>query len=83
MTQKIIVSNLPSDVGVEEIRSLLTEAGAEQVGVTLNNEGDADLVTAVLVLADIDRAAADRIAARINGARYRDRTLAAYVPLFM
>ena len=47
-----------------------------------NNEGDANKVAAVLALDDVDRATADRIAQKINGTRYRERTLTAYAPLF-
>lgn len=83
MAQKIIVGNLPEDVTVEEITRVLAEAGVEQLDVTLNNEGDASKVTAILSLAEIDRVTADRIASRINGTRYRDRTLSAMVPLFL
>ncbi|MGB5834530.1 MAG: RNA-binding protein [Thiohalocapsa sp.] len=83
MSQKIIIGNLPPAVTVEEITKVLTDAGVEQLNVTLNNEGDASKVTAVLVLDDLDRPSADRIAGQINGTRYRDRTLSAFVPLFM
>ncbi len=83
MTQRILIGNLPPDITVEEIEQVARDGGAEAPSVTLNREGDADKVAAVLQLPNIDRAAADRIAASINGARYRDRTLSAYVPLFM
>ncbi len=82
MTQKILIGNLPADVTVEEITQVLTEAGVEQVNIRLNNEGDANKVAAVLALDDVDRATADRIAQKINGTRYRERTLTAYAPLF-
>jgi len=36
----------------------------------------------VLALDDVDRATVDRIAQKINGTRYRERTLTAYAPLF-
>jgi hypothetical protein len=82
MTQKILIGNLPADVTVEEITQVLTEAGVEDVNITLNNEGDASKVAAVLALGDADRATVDRIAQKINGTRYRERTLTAYAPLF-
>ncbi len=62
MTQKILIGNLPADVTVEEITKVLTEAGVEKVNITLNNEGDASKVAAVLALDDVDRATVDRIA---------------------
>lgn len=83
MSQKIMIGNLPQDVTVEEITRVLEDAGIERLQLTLNNEGDATRVTAVLDLADADRPTADRIATRINGTRYRERTLTAYVPLFL
>jgi len=83
MSQKILISNLPPDVGTEQIARVLTEAGVEHLDVTLNNQGNPDKVTAVLTMGDIDRATADRIAAQINGTLYQGRTLHAYVPLFM
>ncbi len=67
MTQKILIGNLPADVTVEEITQVLTEAGVQQVNITLNNEGDASKVAAVLALDDADRATVDRIAKKING----------------
>lgn len=82
MTQKILIGNLPADVTVEEITQVLAKAGIEQVKITLNNEGDASRVAAVLALEDTDRATADRVAQKINGVRYREHTLSAYVPLF-
>jgi hypothetical protein len=83
MSQKILISNLPPDVGTEQIARVLTEAGVEHLDVTLNNQGNPDKVTAVLTMGDIDRATADRIAAQINGTLYQGRTLHADVPLFM
>lgn len=82
MSQRIVISNLPPDVTAEEIEQVARNGGAEAPSVTLNREGNADKVAAVLELPSIDRVTADRIAARINGTRYRDRTLGAYVPLF-
>jgi histidyl-tRNA synthetase len=82
MTQRILIGNLPADVTVEEINQILTDAGVQQVDITLNNEGDADKVAAVLAMGNADRATVDRIAKQINGTRYRERTLSAYVPLF-
>jgi hypothetical protein len=82
MTQRILIGNLPADVTVEEITKVLTEAGIEDVTITLNNEGDASKVAAVLAMGNADRAVVDRIAQKINGTRYRERTLTAYAPLF-
>jgi hypothetical protein len=83
MSQRILIANLPPEVTVEEIEQVARDGGAEAPTVKLNREGDANKVAAVLELPNIDRATADKIASRINGTRYRDRTLQAYVPLFM
>lgn len=83
MSQRILIGNLPPDVTVEEIEQVARAGGAEAPRVRLNREGDAEKVAAVLELPNLDRAAADRIARRINGLRYRERTLTAYVPLFL
>lgn len=83
MSQRIIVGNLPPDITAEELDGVLKNAGVEHIAITLNNEGDKSKVAAVLAFEDIDRATADRVAARIHGMRYRDRTLSAYVPLFL
>jgi hypothetical protein len=81
MSQKIMIGNLPPGVTVEELAGILTDAGAENPKITLNDEGNADKVTAILTL-DLDRAAADKIVDRVRGRLFRGRTLTAYVPLF-
>lgn len=83
MAQKIIIGNLPQDITIEEISKVLVDAGVEQPDVKLNNEGDASKVTAILGFSDLDRLGAQRIAEQIGGTRFRDRTLSAYVPLFL
>ncbi len=83
MSQRILIGNLPPDVTVEELEQVAREAGAEAPRVTLSHEGDQDKVGAVLELPNLDRVAADKIANQINGSRYKDRALTAYVPLFM
>lgn len=83
MAQRILIGNLPPDVTVEEIEQVASEAGATAPTVKLNREGNSNKVTAVLELPNIERVAADKLAASINGRSYRDRTLSAYVPLFM
>jgi hypothetical protein len=81
MSQTIMIGNLPPDVTVEELAGILTDAGAENPDVTLNNEGNSDKVTAILGL-DLDRPAADKIVDALRGRFFRGRTLTAYVPLF-
>lgn len=82
MSHRLVIGNLPPEINEEEIKTLMTEAGAEEVEVSINREGDASRGAAVLILPGLDRAALDRIASKINGTQYRDRTLTAYVPLF-
>ena len=81
-SQKILIGNLPPDVTVEELSQILTEAGAENPQITLNNEGNADKVTAILLLPGLDRPAADRLVDGLRCHLFRGRTLNAYVPLF-
>ena len=82
MTLRILIGNLPPDITAAEIEQIARDGGAQAPHVTLNREGDPDKVAAVLELPALDRAGADRIASRINGSRFRERTLSAYVPLF-
>ena len=82
MSNRLLIGNLPPEVTEDEIKTLLAEAGAEGVEVSINREGDASKGTAVLVMPGLDRPALDRIANDINGMPFRGRTLSAYVPLF-
>jgi hypothetical protein len=83
MSQRVLIGNLSPAVTDEEIEQVARDGGAKALQVRLNREGDADKVAAVPELPNLDHAAADRIARRINGLRFRERTLTAYVPLFM
>lgn len=83
MSQRIMVGNLPPEISEEEIVSILEEMEATGITVTLNREGDAERVSAVIEFPNIDRITADRIAERINGSEFHERFLTAYVPLFM
>jgi hypothetical protein len=78
----ILVSNLPADVSEERLQEVFAKAGLNAT-IKLNREGDASKVTAVVESPDMDRPAADRLAARINGMQYEGHKLSAYVPLFM
>jgi hypothetical protein len=82
-THKLVIANLPGDVTVTDVIALVGDQGIADPDVVLNNEGNAAKVTAVVTIDDIDRPAITRVAYRISGSRYRDRTLSAYVPLFM
>ncbi len=82
MSQNFMIGNLPPDVTVEELTQILTDAGAENPEIVLNNEGNADKVTAILTVPGMDRPTADKIVDRIRGRLFRGRTLNAYVPLF-
>jgi RNA recognition motif-containing protein len=82
VSNRLLIGNLPPEVTEDEIKTLLAEAGAEGIEVSINREGDASKGTAVLVVPGLDRTALDRIANDINGKSFRDRTLSAYVPLF-
>ncbi len=72
----VMISNLPGDVTEEEIEEILKEHGVPVSGLTLNNEGDADRVTAVVEL-DTDHAGAKALASMVNGKFWKGRTLSA------
>ncbi len=78
----ILVSNLPAEVTEEGLQEAFAKAGLNAT-VMLSREGDASKVTAIVESADMDRPAADRLAARINGMLYEGHKLSAYVPLFL
>jgi hypothetical protein len=81
MSQRIVISNLPPETTVEGLAAGLAQHGVE-AEITLNVEGNADQVLAVLVLDNVDRPAADRLAEKIDGLMFGDRRLHAFVPLF-
>lgn len=83
LIQKLVIANLPGDVTVADVIALVGDDGISDPDVVLNSEGNATKVTAVVTIDDIDRPAITRVAYRISGSRYRNRTLSAYVPLFM
>jgi hypothetical protein len=78
---KLVIGNLPPETTAEELASALAEHGIEST-VTLNTEGNPDKVTAIVVVPDMDRPTADRLALRISGIHHKGRTLRAFVPLF-
>ncbi len=82
MSLRIVISKLPPQTTVEGLRTELAENGIK-AEIALNDEGNADQVTAVLILNDLDRPAAGRLADRFDGSMYQGRRLQAYVPLFL
>lgn len=78
----ILVGNLPPDVVEEDIVDALEPLGYD-LSISLNREGSADKVTAVVKFEGMTRNTAEKLADRINGMPWRDRYLRAYVPLFM
>ena len=72
----VIIRNLPKDTSENEIQELLKEHGVPVTKVTLTNEGDAELCTAVIAL-DTNRAGANALVSMVDGKLWRGRTLAA------
>ncbi|MFQ5643980.1 MAG: hypothetical protein ACE5FQ_09795 [Thiogranum sp.] len=72
----VVIRNLPEDSNEDEIRGLLQEHGVPVTGVTLSNEGNAELCVAVVAL-DTNRAGADALVKMLDGKIWRGRTLAA------
>jgi hypothetical protein len=81
MSLRIVISNLPPKTTVEGLRAGVAEHGVD-AEISLNDEGNADRVTAVLVLGDTHRPTADRLAENIDGTFFEGRRLRAFVPLF-
>lgn len=77
----ILVGNLPSDVQEDDVLDALEGLGYE-LSVSLKREGDAEKVLAVVRFDGMTRGVAEKLAQRIQGMLWRDRTLTAYVPLF-
>lgn len=82
MSLRIVISRLPPQTTAEGLRMKLAENGID-AEIALNDEGNADEVTAVLIVNDLDRPVAGRLAERFDGSIYQGRRLHAYVPLFL
>ena len=76
----IVIANLPPDVTEEDILDALEGLGYE-LQVTIPRVGNQDRVTAIVRFDDMTRHIAEKLAKRISGMPWRDRTLKAYVPL--
>jgi len=76
----IVIANLPPDVTEEDILDALEGLGYE-LQVTIPRVGNEDRVTAIVRFDDMTRHIAEKLAKRISGMPWRDRTLKAYVPL--
>ncbi len=76
----IVIANLPPDVTEEDILDAL-EGLEYDLQVTIPRVGNEDRVSAIVRFDDMTRHVAEKLAKRISGMRWRDRTLKAYVPL--
>jgi hypothetical protein len=72
----VLISNLPGDVTEAEILEILKEHGVPVTELKLNNEGNADQMTAVVEL-DTDHAGAKALASMVHGKFWKGRTLSA------
>lgn len=82
MSLRIVISRLSPQTTAEGLQTELAAQGIE-ARISLNDEGNADQVTAILILKNLDRPTAGWLAARYDGAIYQGRRLHAYVPLFL
>ena len=78
----VVVRNLPPDITAEDLEEDLATLGYE-LQIYIERGGSTHKVTAVVTFDGMTRNTAETIASSISGMRYRDRTLQAYVPLFM
>lgn len=78
----VLVGNLPPDIDEDDLQDAFEGLGYE-LDIKLVREGSEERVTAVVRFEGMTRVVADQLAARIKGMLWRDRTLQAYVPLFM
>lgn len=78
----VALGNLPPDVTDEDIHEELEHLGYE-LSIHMERSGNEDRVTAIITFDGMTRNAAEKLAEQLNGMLYRDRTLRAYVPLFM
>ncbi len=76
----ILIGNLPPDVTEEDILDAL-EGLEYDLKVTIPRVGNEDRVTAIVRFDGMTRHIAEKLADRISGMPWRDRTLKAYVPL--
>jgi hypothetical protein len=83
MSLRIVISKLPPQTTAEELGRVLAVQGIIAASISLNDEGNADQVTAILILKDLGRPTAGRLAERFDGTIYQGRRLHAYVPLFL
>lgn len=79
---RVALGNLPPDVTEDDIHDELEHLGYE-FEIFLERSGNEDRVTAVITFDGMTRNAAKKLAQQLNGMLYRDRTLRAYVPLFL
>jgi hypothetical protein len=81
MSLRIVISNLPPETTVDGLRAGVAGHWGD-AKISLTDEGNTDRVTAVLILGDMHRPTADRLADNIDGTFFEGRRLRAFVPLF-
>ena len=79
---RVAIGNLPADITEEDLQEDLEHLGYD-LRVRLERSGSAERVTAVITFEGMTRTTAEKLAEQLDGMPYRDRTLRAYVPLFL
>jgi RNA recognition motif-containing protein len=79
---RVAVGNLPPEITEEDLQEDLEHLGYD-LSIHLERSGSNDRVTAVIMFEGMTRTTAEKLADQLDGMPYRDRTLRAYVPLFL
>ncbi|QBC43871.1 hypothetical protein [Iodobacter fluviatilis] len=73
---QIVIGNLPAEVSVEDVQTLLTdEIGLHEFGAVTITEGGSDNALALVQLHTESAAAADVLTAKISGFHWKGRAL--------
>ena len=79
---RVALGNLPPEITEEDLQEDLKHLGYD-LSIHLQRSGSNNRVTAVLMFEGMTRTTAEKLADQLDGMPYRDRTLRAYVPLFL
>jgi hypothetical protein len=79
---RVAVGNLPPEITEEDLQEEFEHLGYD-LTIHLERSGSSDRVTAVIMFEGMTRITAEKLADQLDGMPYQDRTLRAYVPLFL
>ena len=78
---KIILSNLPKDIGKSDIKSLMKEYG-DVASVEILGEEDSESLESLVALKESDRVVVDAIVEKLNGTNWKGRKIGARALVF-